>query len=482
MAETILGLNIEDREIQAVVIRPGLSTAVEAYTTEPVDAEGGFEPALDRVLDRVGRSVDTRNMACHAAFGSSGISFRRLSLPFSEPRKIRQVLDYELESMLPDRAEAILSDCHILEKGEKTRCIAAACRKELVGVRVAALKAHGLSPTVLTADGAAAALVFLEAAQPEGPGVFLSLSASGVVAVLYEGKSLVAVRNMEGTYARAPERLCGEIRIFCRAQEATGREFAPETAVLAGPGARDWVGLPAALAENLSVEVKTLDLAAAAGVEVPDELKGGWEPAKLDRALALALHRPTQAKGFNLLQGPYAVKEKWREYQGVFVRAAVLAGILLLALFARFLVQTHVLQARMDRLDAQMAAVYRQAVNDPSPVQDPLAELAARTRSLQQALSLPGEEAEPPVKVVDVLRAVTESIPKGTDVTVTSFIVSRDQVQIGGDTDGFDSVNTIKAGLDTVEFMDNVTIVRSDQMRKENRVRFRIKARLKGNA
>ncbi|MBU2488790.1 MAG: pilus assembly protein PilM [Proteobacteria bacterium] len=482
MPEKILGLDIQTDAVRAVVVRPGLkSAAVEAHAQAPVDPELGWEPALEEVLAELSVRVNLERIICHAAFGASGVSFRNLNFPFSETRKIRQILPFELESQLPFKADEILADYHLVEKGERTRCVVAAAREEKVAGRLMRLEEHGVLPTVLGVDGAALALTYLSTAQPEEPGVFLHITPFGAVMVLFSDRTLLSVRNMDGDFSGRHEQLATEIRIASRAlEELAGRSFWPEKAVLSGPGAA-WPGLEGLLKEALSVRVERLDLVRTVGVSMDPGLAEAWNPFTMDAALALALDQPTASQGFNLRQGPYAVQEKWHEYRGAIFRAAVLAGIVLLAFAGRFFIQTHMLETEVARLNDRILAVYQEAVPGAGAVPDPVGDLAARIEAMRRSVALPGENLETPVKVVDVLKAVSENIPQDIDLAVDSFIVSRDGLQLGGDTATFNSVDGIKAGLEKIPFLDKVTIVSADTERQENRVRFRIKARLVEN-
>ncbi len=479
MPEKILGLNIEADAVRAVVVRPGLkSAAIEAHAQAPVTPEQGWELALEMVLDDLAENVDLERIICHAAFGAAGVSFRNLTLPFSEVRKIRQVLPFELESQLPFKADEILADYHLVEKGDRTRCVVAAIREDLVAGRLLHLEEHGILPTVLSVDGAATALTYLSAAEPGGDGAFLSLTPSGAVMALFSGRNLLSVRNMEGDFSGRLDHLATEIRIASRAlEEMAGRPFWPEKVVLTGTGAA-WPLLEKTLSEALSARMERLDLTRVAGVSMDPGLTVDWNPYAMDAALALALDQPTASRGFNLRQGPYAIREKWQEYRGAILRAAVLAGIVLLAFAGRFFVETQMLEAEVVRLNDHILSVYRDAVPGTGPVSDPVADLAARIEAMKHSIALPGESQDPPVKVVDVLKAVSENIPGDVDIALDSLIVSRDGLQLGGDTAAFNSVDGVKAGLEKIPFLDKVTIVSADTERTENRVRFRIKARL----
>jgi hypothetical protein len=91
----------------------------------------------------------------------------------------------------------------------------------------------------------------------------------------------------------------------------------------------------------------------------------------------------------------------------------------------------------------------------------------------KSALSLPGISAKR--KVLDLLRDISLRVPESADVDMTRIVVDPDAVLIRGETDTFNTVDTIKKGLESSVCFNTVSISSANLDRSGNRVRFEMK-------
>ena len=102
MSKKILGLDIRTTAVSAVLLKSGLKGHwLEAHAHVPFDE--ALDPADEtaRALDLIAQTMDLGGAACVAAFPAENVSFRNLRIPFKENKKIRQVLPYEMEPLIP---------------------------------------------------------------------------------------------------------------------------------------------------------------------------------------------------------------------------------------------------------------------------------------------------------------------------------------------------------------------------------------------
>jgi hypothetical protein len=76
--------------------------------------------------------------------------------------------------------------------------------------------------------------------------------------------------------------------------------------------------------------------------------------------------------------------------------------------------------------------------------------------------------------VVDVLRDMILRIPKTADVDVSSLIFDTERVRLKGETDSFNTVDTVKKGLEESAYFKDVAIGSAQLDRSGNRVRFEL--------
>jgi hypothetical protein len=79
---------------------------------------------------------------------------------------------------------------------------------------------------------------------------------------------------------------------------------------------------------------------------------------------------------------------------------------------------------------------------------------------------------------LDVLRAVTDGIPKEVRVSFTEFNVEGEKLKLQGEASSFESVDKIKAEMLKSPVFAEVTVL-DTRMGVENRVKFRMDIKLK---
>ena len=102
-AQRIVGINIEKTQIYAtVIVARQHKRIIEQCLQEPIEIDSTIEfqvrasLALKRIIDRIG-SYDI----VYTALPSNQVIFKELSLPFTNLTKIKMVLPFELEPLLP---------------------------------------------------------------------------------------------------------------------------------------------------------------------------------------------------------------------------------------------------------------------------------------------------------------------------------------------------------------------------------------------
>ncbi len=485
MPEKRLGIDIRKDAIRAVVVKAGLKTdTIQAVAEVPLSAEpeeNGLDIALSLLFDELKKQTDIANITTHASFANGCVSFRNLTVPFGEPKKIRQVLPFELEAILPLRPEEFVADYHVVRKAESTECIAMAVPIDAVAAQLEAFGPHPAAVESLTVSGVSSALVFLNQDSAPDQGIFLEISSQKTLVILFLGKSIVTIRCMEGDFSENLPALCMGIEFTIRGYaEKSGIAFSPQSLVITGEGAH-WPGLEDHLAARFHLSVKQADLAKNTGTTLDPGTTEAWEPHTMDPALALALYDPTETRGFNMRQGPFAVRKRWQEYKGTIIHLGVLALVVVLALSANFFMDLHALNAESRDLGKQIQAEFKKILPETAPQKDQeVNQVKAAIRQTKKTAALPGDEA-PPARVINILAELSKSIETGVDVKLKSFIMTGQEIKIKGTTDTFKVPDDIEAAIAKSPLFSKVTLLSTDTVEKgkSGKVRFRIKANVR---
>ena len=101
MSGKILGLDIRSDAVSAVLLTgTNKGTAIEAYAYVPISESTDFESDLAEALKTVVEKIDAAGAVVAASFPAEQISYRNIQVPFKESKKIRQILSFELLSLL----------------------------------------------------------------------------------------------------------------------------------------------------------------------------------------------------------------------------------------------------------------------------------------------------------------------------------------------------------------------------------------------
>lgn len=153
MAHTVCGIDLGAYSVKLVFLEAGFrATTLRGVMEVPVAA--GEAPLVERQLAaaRDGLSRMTGEVTPYLAVGGDLLSVRVLDLPFSDARKIDQVVGYELEGQIVSSIEDVVFDHLVVgQRPEGTTILAAAARREDLAALVAATEAQGIHPRALFA-------------------------------------------------------------------------------------------------------------------------------------------------------------------------------------------------------------------------------------------------------------------------------------------------------------------------------------------
>jgi Tfp pilus assembly protein PilN len=199
-----------------------------------------------------------------------------------------------------------------------------------------------------------------------------------------------------------------------------------------------------------------------------------WNPAIMDNALALAVRETKQNLGFNFRRDGFEVKKQYFGHKQEIRKVAAFLIVILSLLAVDVGVDYYFLKKRYKILDQQITQIFKQTLPDVKRIVDPVHQLKVSIDEMtKSALSLPGIKANR--KVLDLLRDISQRIPESADVHITRIVVDQDGVLLKGETDTFNTVDTIKRGLEPSGYFKAVTISSANLDQSGNRVRFEMK-------
>src|SRR5215510_11589973 len=153
MAHTICGIDVGTFSVKFAFLEVGFRTLRLRGLMETTVA-GGEAPLLQRQMDAVreGLAQLSGEVTPYLAVGGDQLSVRVLELPFSDSRKIDQVVGYELEGQIVHAIEDVVFDHLVVgQRPEGATVMAAAARRDDLAAIIAAAEERNIHPRALFA-------------------------------------------------------------------------------------------------------------------------------------------------------------------------------------------------------------------------------------------------------------------------------------------------------------------------------------------
>ncbi len=499
MKRRILGLDINDDLLAAVVVeRKAGEKQIISCGHVRLDDQDSIPGQLHALLEEVG----WQGGDCLCGISLAGCSLRNLTLPFTDQKKIRQVLPFELEDqLLVPVSEQVLEYIVAGTSGGASHLLVAGLEKKYLQLYLDSLGRAKLSPETVTLRTMALAGQFLESGET---GDFLMLDAGlhamnmlichqGRIVFIrrlpYPGRMFTVqpftFRDGRAGIAQHDEAVaciadtCDAVRLsmnFFRLD--SGFDIAPEQVVLTGCMVQAEV-FQATIQAKLGLETSPGDLRRDAGVTARKEAAERWQPACLDHALALALAGLKKKQPINFRKNEFALKKIF-----FVTRRQLLAASILLALMTSgglVLFWTHYLtmQERNAALAGQMTAIFRETFPKATRIVDPLIQMQARLRTEQDpAAVIPVFSGDK--RVMNILADISARTPDSLEIHVTRLVIDQETVMIKGTTDSFNSINVMQGSLGRSPLYDEVKIVSATADKDKGLVRFALRLHLGG--
>jgi type IV pilus assembly protein PilM len=239
MAHTVCGIDLGASSVKLAFYEAGFR-ATKLRGLEEVPVPAGEAPLIERQLAAVreGLSRVTGEVTPYLAVGGDQLSVRVLELPFSDVRKIDQVVGYELESQIVNPIEDVVFD-HLVaaQRPEGTTVLAAAAKREDLAALIAAAEAQGLHPRSLFAAPVIYRTLF-PATPPVEEGAPVPCYA--VLDFGHERTNICIVRDGNAIYARTIRRggaqVTAAIAKAFNADPARAEQAKRGEAFISGPG------------------------------------------------------------------------------------------------------------------------------------------------------------------------------------------------------------------------------------------------------
>jgi general secretion pathway protein L len=483
MSRKVLGIDIRNETVTAVLLHSSLREhRVEDFIHLPFSGPDDAERSLSSALQTLAEKMDLSGSDYVVAIPANQFIFRNMQIPFSNAKKIRMVLPFELETTLPYATEDLVIDFHTLNgvpAGDQTKLIAAAIEKSKLKPYLDALASIQADPEKLTLGGLPTALCLATQADPEEDQLFIEIEDSYGTLFILTGGRLQLIRSFPlppNGPSKAPQ-LCAQTQQTLAAfLESSESNFEPIEVAASGIGLDETSIIPD-LSRALDIPVKTASIANRLGIPIESNEENPWIPAQMDNALALALTEVEGYDGLNFHKGQFAAQKFISKHKNPLIKTGILAAAVLVLFFFNLIMEAYTLNKHLHRINSQMTQVFKETFPEVKTIRYPYQEMQAKIRETKKTAAFE-DEAGPHIRSIDLLNSISEKIPDNITVNLARLVIQPDNVIISGTTDTYNSVDNIKNRLEQIQHFKKVTISSSNIDRSGNEVRFMLKLEL----
>ena len=485
MSKKILGLDIRRNAVAAVLVRSSIKgNTVEAHMQLPV-AGGNAEAGLSDSIEAIAKGMDLTGSVCVASIPADLVSYRNMQVPFAEHRKIRQILPFELESILPLPVRDLITDFHTFrapDQDGRTNIIAASVEKKTIETYLDALASCNIQPKLVTVGSYPLALYTANSVDAAQNALFIDLDGGRKTLIGVASGQVCIIRSLPAGPAASPmaESICTDVhRTLSAFDEISLLSFSPDRVIISGDGVGD-MDLEtdtSEISERLGYPVQRSDLASSTNMVLKRESDGSWDAGQMDNALALTLIETQGLESLDFRRGSSIRRKLWAENKWTLLRTGILAASVALLGLVYLTADFYYTKKRIGRLDDQIAAILKAAIPEAKTLEDPVRQMKAKLEEAKRA-SVLSLATEGNIRTIDILEQISSLIPQEIETNFTRLVIGAESVMITGDTDTFNSVDDMKSRLEQAELFGEVTITSTNMEKSGDRVRFKLKVKL----
>jgi general secretion pathway protein L len=440
----IVGLKIDKGMVAASVV---------LKTFRQVELKGSFslpfttDAELVEILKE--RSKDWAGARIVSSIPGHYFSQRTIPFPFADHNRVEKALPFEIEDSVPFPLDDVVLDHVILDgaadgKGtggqRETPVLGLMLPKVILRRHLDLLAGAGLDPQVIVPSYVGLYSIS-KMMKTEGCTLFVCDRDLCIKC----GETVKGLRSFSGLQTTAG------LRHTLQALETEYKERVEKASLLCPDS-------------GVEAELSALGIVVE---QVAPEFSGSKAADPVSLGLALSEHLNFRNGEFTYRAADEGLRRK--------KRTLIIAGAVALALAAVNVgVKLYVVESGYGKLDREMKQIYRQTFPDAKTVADPLRQMRDKLEEAKRKFGVLGSGSS----ALDVMRAVTDGVPKEVRVSFQEFSLEGDRLKLQAEAGSFEAVDKIKAELQKAPLFSDV-IVQDTRMGVENKVKFRMEIKLK---
>lgn len=479
MADALFCLDIHKDSIAAVVVDRSSKVTIVTGCGVADTLEQSFEEALDQIKEQTGFTGGP----CLVTFGAEFFSFRNVSLPFFDRKKIEQALPFELVDYSPVDIDSLIIDFIVVKSGlEGADIVAAMISREELAAHLAMLNGAGINPDGIGISGYSAALKIAEGLP--GNFVLIDIGTSWASLVIVLNGQVALIRPLAIQTEIKGKTVADDIFVQNATQTVLASQLLdtkePNYSVyLTGLERRIKTISPVLSSKMGGIEIHSFHQSAQPFIKIEPDIQERYQPDLMDRILAhLFKHKGDKKNvGFNFRKDDFRKKKSLLEYREQIVKTVVPLSILIACLLVYMAYNYSMLSSEQDNLRQQISRVFKETLPEVTRIVNPVQQLQVKNNEIK-ATYRPGGANGATYTIIDLLTELSARIPPRYSVKVVRMVADMDTVRLKAVTADFNTVDNVQKELEKSNYFKSVTISSANQSIQGDEVNFELKLEL----
>lgn len=497
--DDLLAIDIQDDVVSGVLLESGTKVAVvRGYGV--VSMQGA---SLAEALAEIVRQTGFEEGDCRVSIGAGKFFFRNLVLPFADTRTVEKVLPFELEELTSYK----IDDLHLdflpsapVSNDDGMEIVAAMIERDYFAETLAVFSAQGLDPEIFAVSGLQTAASLVSTEGEIRTFVVLDIGFRQTTLVLVNDGKIGVIRSL----AVDAERMAGftlsltdakvSVENSVRIPEIVHRLILQVEQTLISVGRSDLfelgapcfisggVGLYPAVFEllknELALEVQPCNIAKQPLLKIEPSSELPWNPAIMNRALALATWKRKGFSIFNFRRGAFRKQYSLKNLREMAITFAIPLGLICVGLFGFFWWEYSNLEQRRDALHDEIVAVFQETLPEVTRLVNPVQQLQVKIDETRNMYSS-GNQKRGNLNKLALLSELSSRIPQTLPIRITRLVADQNDVRIKAETSDFNTVDNVKRVLEKSGLFRAVIISSANLAPKGGEVRFELKLELR---
>ena len=385
----------------------------------------------------------------------SMISNRIIELPFTDVKRIEQVLAIEMENHVPFDLDLMMMSYQIIERTTaSSKLLVSLAKKSDVSTFLDNMERAGLDPTVIDiGPNAIANAANLRPDEQVDNQLILHIGAKESSITLMQKGIMTGLRtiplglSVDDLHNDPPtllKSLIQQIRQTLKSIQMGNGSY-PTNLLLAGTVATD-ISFRQQIAKSLDMEVDLFAPFAGSFEKTVDDDDATNATFAKSLGLALRLTHVAKKGQINFRTGEFSYRRAGGLLKKELKRIVIMGGILLVLLMYN-LIHAHIQNSReAEQIRQQIVQVFNE--NFPGQrVLNPVEQFRQNMEQVYKKYKVVGFLGDGDLRAIEILKNISETLPKTVKIDIKRLDIQQDRITLDGVTDNFELVDKIEAAL-----------------------------------